>query len=82
MSCVKTFAYDLSVYLANILSPGTCNSELTVTNSATSVESLFTNVPIDAAVQAALQKLEKDLGLANRKTLTPYFRIEIHILTV
>ena len=35
------------------------------------VESLFTNVPIDAAVQAALQRLENDLSLADRTTLTP-----------
>ena len=35
------------------------------------VESLFTNVPINAAVQAALQKLENDPGLADRTTLTP-----------
>ena len=78
MSCVNTFAYDLSAYLANILSPLTGKSEYTVTNSAHfvstvsnetilgneimvsfDVELLFTNVPIDAAVQAALQKLEE-----------------------
>ena len=35
------------------------------------VESLFTNVPIDAVAQAALQKLENDPGLAVRTTLTP-----------
>ena len=35
------------------------------------VESLFTNVPIDAAVQAALLKLENDPSLADRTTLTP-----------
>ena len=35
------------------------------------VESLFTNVPIDAAVQAALQKLENDPSLADHTTLTP-----------
>ena len=35
------------------------------------VESLFTNVPIDAAVQAALQKFENNPSLANRTTLTP-----------
>ena len=35
------------------------------------VESLFTNVPIDAAVQTALQKLEDDASLADRTTLTP-----------
>ena len=35
------------------------------------VESLFTNVPIDAAVQAALQKLENDPSLADRTKLTP-----------
>ena len=35
------------------------------------VESLFTNVPIDTAVQAALQKLENDPSLADRTTLTP-----------
>ena len=78
MSCVNTFAYDLSAYLANILSPLTGKSEYTVTNSAHfvstvsnetildneimvsfDVELLFTNVPIDAAVQAALQKLKE-----------------------
>ena len=32
--CVNTFAYDLSAYLANILSPLTGKSEYTVTNSA------------------------------------------------
>ena len=31
---VNTFAYDLSAFLANILSPLTGNSEFTVTNSA------------------------------------------------
>ena len=35
------------------------------------VESLFTNVPVDAAVQTALQKLENDPNLAERTTLTP-----------
>ena len=32
---------------------------------------LFTNVPTDASVQAALQKLEDDTSLADRTTLTP-----------
>ena len=35
------------------------------------VESLFNNVPIEGAVQAALQKMENDAGLADRTTLTP-----------
>ena len=51
------------------------------------VESLFTNVPIDAAVQAALQNLENDPSLVDRTTLTPaqiadlltFRRVEIHI---
>ena len=34
VSCVNTFAYDLSAHLANILSPLTGKSEYTVTNSA------------------------------------------------
>ena len=91
MSCVNSFAYDLSAYLANILSPLTGNSGFTVINSAHfvsstissetildneimvsfDVESLFTNVPIDAAVQTALQKLEDDPSLVDRTTLTP-----------
>ena len=90
MSCVNTFAYDLSAYLANILSPLTGKSGFKVTNSAHvvstissetildkeimvsfDVESLFTNVPIDAAVHTALQKLEDDPSLADRTTLTP-----------
>ena len=35
------------------------------------VEPLFTNVPIDAAVQAALQKLENHPSLTDHTTLTP-----------
>lgn len=35
------------------------------------VESLFTNVPVEGAVQATLRKLENDPGLADRTTLTP-----------
>ena len=35
------------------------------------VESLFTNVPIEGAVQAALRKVESDPTLADRTTLTP-----------
>ena len=35
------------------------------------VESLFTDVPIEGAVQAARRKLESDPGLADRTTLTP-----------
>ena len=35
------------------------------------VESLFTNVPIEGAVQTALRKLESDPDLADRTTLTP-----------
>ena len=83
-------AYDLSAYLANILSPLRGKSEYTVTSSAHfvstvsnetilddeimvsfDVESLFTNVPIDAVVEAALQKVENDPSLANSITLTP-----------
>ena len=90
MSCVNTFAYDLSAFLGNILSPLTGNSDFTVTNSAHfasiissekiqdneimvsfDVESLFTNVPIEGAVQAARRKLESDPGIADRSTLTP-----------
>ena len=90
VSCVNTFAYDLSSYLADVLSPLTGKSEYTVNNSAHfvstingervleseimvsfDVESLFTNVPIEDAVQAALRKLEADPCLANRTTLTP-----------
>ena len=35
------------------------------------VESLFINVPVDAAIQAAPQKLENNPSLADRTTLTP-----------
>ena len=83
--CVNTFTYDLSAYLANILSPLTGRSEYTVTNSAHfvstvsnetildndimaffDVKSLFTNVPIDTTVQAALQKLENNPSLEHQ----------------
>ena len=90
VSCVNTFAYDLSAHLADILSPLTGKSEYTVTNSSHfvstisheriqenevmvsfDVESLFTNVPIEGAVKAALCKLENNPGLADRTNLTP-----------
>ena len=86
VSCVNTFAYDLSAHLADILSPLTGKSDYTVTNSSHfvstisheriqenevmvsfDVESLFTNVPIEGPVKAALCKLENDPGLADRK---------------
>ena len=35
------------------------------------VELLFTNVPIEGAVQAVLWKLESDVHLADRKMVTP-----------
>ena len=35
------------------------------------VESLFINVPIEGAVEAARQRSESDPGLANRTTLAP-----------
>lgn len=79
VSGVNTFAYDMSAFLANILSPLTSNSNSTVKNSADlslniarekvqaheivlslDEASLFTNVPIDGDVQAALWKLESD----------------------
>ena len=84
VSCVNTFAYDLSAYLANTLSPLTGNLEFTVTNSAHFVSTissetvldnktmvsfdieLFTNVPIDTTVQAALQKLENTNTCSDR----------------
>ena len=90
VSCVNTFAYDLSAHLANILCPLTGKSDYTVTNSSHfvstisheriqenevmvsfDVESLFTNVPIEGAVKAALCKLENDPGLVDRTNLTP-----------
>ena len=79
MSCVNTFAYDLSAFLANILSPLTGNSDFTVTNSAhfasiigsEKIQENETNVPIEGAVQAAQRKLESDPGLADRTTLPP-----------
>ena len=35
------------------------------------IESLFTNVPIEGAIKAALCKLENDPGFADRTNLTP-----------
>ena len=35
------------------------------------IELLFTNIPLNAAVQAALQKFENDPSLADRTTLMP-----------
>ena len=51
------------------------------------VDSLFTNVPIEETVQAALHRLNNDPSLPDRTALTPTqiadllkFRSEIHIL--
>ena len=51
----------------------TASSETTLNNKSwcLDVEPLFANVPIDAALQAALQKLEGDPDLADPTTLTP-----------
>ena len=88
--CVNTFAYDLSAFLANVLSPLAGNLNFTVKDSTDfastiaseeiqdhqimvsfDMESLFTNVPIEGAIQAMLQKMENDAALADRMTLTP-----------
>ena len=85
-----TFAYDLSAYLANILSPLKGKTDYSVINSthfvstishekvhdnevmvSFDVESLFTNVPIEGAVQTTLRKLENDSDLSNHTNLTP-----------
>ena len=71
MSCVNTFAFDLSAFLADIFSPLTGNSDFTVTILSFDFESLFTNVPIEGAVQAVLRKLESDPTLADCTKLTP-----------
>ena len=47
VSCVNTFAYDLSAYLANILSPLTGNSGFTVTNSAHFVSTISSETILD-----------------------------------
>ena len=82
MLCVNTFAYDLSAYLANILSPFTGKSEFVFTISNKTIleneimvsfktELLLTNVPLNAAVQAAQQKFENNLSLVDHTTLMP-----------
>ena len=82
MLCVNTFAYDLSAYLANILSPFTGKSEFVFTTSNKTIleneimvsfntELLPTNVPLSAAVQAALQKFENNPSLVDHTKLTP-----------
>ena len=90
VSCVNTFAYELSGFLARILSPLTGKSGLTVKNSGEfaniiskktihtdevmisfDVQALFTNVPIEGAVQAASQRLNNDPSLPDRTKLTP-----------
>ena len=69
VSCVNTFAYDLSAYLANILSPLTGSTDFTVNNSAHFVSTISNESIVDN--EAALQKLENDTSLADRSTLTP-----------
>ena len=82
MLCVNTFAYDLSAYLANILSPFTGKSEFVFTISYETIleneimvsfntELLLTNVPLSAAVQGALQKFENNPSLVDHTKLTP-----------
>ena len=86
VSCVNTFAYDASAFLANILSPLTGNSDFTVTNSAhfASVISsekiqdheIMVSFDVESlftkgVMQATLRKLESDPTLADRTTLTP-----------
>ena len=90
VSCVNSFAYDLSAYLSDLLSPLTGLTSHTVPKSASfvqeirslsihadetmvsfDVESLFTNVPIEGALNAALQRLSADTSLPARTSLSP-----------
>ena len=50
MSCVNTFAYDLSTYLANILSLLTVKSEYTVTNSAHFVSTIISILAVHSVI--------------------------------
>ena len=67
--CLCCFKVTNSVHFVSTISSETIlNNKIMVSFD---VESLFTNVPINAAVQAALQKLEDDPSLADHTTLTP-----------
>ena len=50
VSCVNTFAYDLSTYLANILSLLTVKSEYTVTNSAHFVSTVISILAVHSVI--------------------------------
>ena len=54
VSCVNTFAYDLSAYLANILSPLTINSGFRVTNSAHFVSTISNETILDNEIMLSL----------------------------
>ena len=53
VSCVNTFAYDLSAYLANILSTLTGKSEYTVTNSAHFVSTVSNETILDNEIMVS-----------------------------
>ena len=90
VSCVNSFAYDLSAHLSDLWSPLTGLTSHTVANSTSFVQeisslsihadetmvsfdvvSLFTNVPIEGALNAALQRLSADTSLPARTSLSP-----------
>jgi len=90
VSCIGSFAYNLSKHLAEILSPLTGSTEHAIPNSSGFAEfiaeqtigpqesmvsfdvvSLFTNVPIEGACSAALQRLQSDSNLSTRTSLSP-----------
>ena len=60
--------YNSAHFVSTISSETILDNEIMVSFD---VESLFTKVPIEAAVEAALQKLENNPNLADRTTLTP-----------
>ena len=53
VSCVNTFAYDLSAYLANILSPLTGKPEYIVTNSAHFVSTVSNETILDNEIMVS-----------------------------
>ena len=53
VSCVNTFAYDLSAYSTNILSPLTGKSEYTVTNSAHFVSTVSNETILDNEIMVS-----------------------------
>ena len=76
VSCVNTFAYDLSAYLANILSTLTGKSEYTVTNSAHFISTISNETTLDNEIMVSFDVESLFTNFLSTPLYKPHCKLE------